>query len=352
MHAAGEKTAATPAHAGRFWLFAHFILLALVAIAWSAAWFVIRGRTAGALDGWIERERQAGRQWSCPDRSVGGFPFRIEVVCPSLALRRPDLTASIGRVTAVAQVYQPRHVIAEIEGPLRMAGGSTTVAGTWRLMQASFRSSGEAFQRASLSIEAPDIRITGLLPGEATLAGERIETHLRPSGAPGQDGAYDVSARAEAARLPFLDQLIGGVEPAALELRLTATQARSLAPSLAEELERWRLAGGILYVGQLSLAKGPRRIEARGVLRLDEQHRPAGRFEGSASGLEGVIGPLLGGPGGLGALLGALTGRRAAEAPPLAVAPGLKPLPPLRLENGRLSLGPVTVPGIRLQPLY
>jgi len=68
----------------RFWLYAPFALLLLVAIAWSAAWFVIRNRAGEALDGWLAAEAQAGRQWTCQDRTIGGYPFRIQVGWRSL----------------------------------------------------------------------------------------------------------------------------------------------------------------------------------------------------------------------------------------------------------------------------
>ena len=63
----------------RFWLFAPFALLALVAVGWSVAWFVIRQRTAEGLDLWLAHEAAAGRAWTCADRAVGGYPFRIEI---------------------------------------------------------------------------------------------------------------------------------------------------------------------------------------------------------------------------------------------------------------------------------
>jgi len=46
----------------RFWLYTPFVLLLLLAIAWSIGWFVIRNRTAEALDGWIAAEARGGRQ--------------------------------------------------------------------------------------------------------------------------------------------------------------------------------------------------------------------------------------------------------------------------------------------------
>lgn len=343
----------------RLGLFAPFVLLALVAVGWSVAWFVIRGRTADAIDAWLDRERQAGRRWSCPDRSVGGFPFRIEVVCPSLAFERPDLTGSIGRIVAVAQVYDPRHVIAEIEGPMRAGDGRVTVEGAWRASQASVRTTKDGFERASLAIEGPSFRVTGL-PAELIASGRRFESHVRPSPSRNaSEAAYDWSARAEGTKLPLLDEFVGGADPADIGLDLTVTQARE-APlrSVPDVLERWREAGGKLDLTNLSVAKGARRVEARGEARLDELHRPTARIEASAAGLEELIGSLLGGgrSGGLGGLVGALAGqalaRRPAEPGGEPGKPALKPLPPVRLEAGRLYLGPIAVPGVRLQPLY
>src|SRR3712207_4544346 len=95
---------ALPPRRSRVWLFAPFALLALVVAAWTTVWVVIRGQTSRALDDWMASEAAEGRQWACPGRHVGGFPFRIEVNCASLSLRRPDSRLTVGPVKAVAQV--------------------------------------------------------------------------------------------------------------------------------------------------------------------------------------------------------------------------------------------------------
>src|SRR5829696_4985740 len=121
----------------RFWLYTPFILLLLLAIAW----FVIRNRTAEALDGWIAAEARAGREWTCVERTIAGYPFRIEVICNALDLKRGAVTASFGRTEAVAQVYQPRRIITEVAGPLKVTDGTVTVQGSWDLLQGSINTS-------------------------------------------------------------------------------------------------------------------------------------------------------------------------------------------------------------------
>ena len=53
-----------------------------------------------------------------------------------------------------------------------------------------------------------------------------------------------------------------------------------------------------------------------------------------------------------GGLLGALLGQAAKAQNPGAGPQALAPLPPVRLDNGRVALGPFTVPNARLPALY
>lgn len=336
----------------RLWLYTPFVLLLLVAIAWSVAWFVIRNRAAEALDAWLAQEGQQGRQWTCADRTIVGYPFRIEIVCDTLQLKQGAVIASFGRTEAIAQVYQPRLVIAEIAGPLRVTDGKVTVQGQWNLMQASIHASPTGLQRLSVAANAPKFTVTGLLPQEIATSGQRLELHLRPNPSRTAEKAYDAALSVTQASLPMLDQLIGGTELTDLNADVTITQATGFqGRPLAEELERWRKAGGTLDILMLSGAKGPRRIEAKGQLQLDEQHRPAGQLRLSAAGLDGLIGNITGNRTG-GALLGALLGQNPRAQGGNNGKPQLAQLPPLILNNGFLAMGPFVIPNVKLQPLY
>jgi hypothetical protein len=335
----------------RFWLYTPFVLLLLLAIAWSIAWFVIRNRAADALDGWLAAEARSGRQWTCGDRTIAGYPFRIEIVCNSLDLKRGAVTASFGRTEAVAQIYQPRRIITEVAGPLRVTDGAVTVQGTWDLLQASINATPAGLQRLSLAATAPKVTVTGVGGGEIAGSGSRLELHGRPNPSRAGEQARDVAASVTEARIPLLDALIGGGEPANLTADVTVTRADGFkGGTIAEEMELWRKAGGKLDILMLAATKGSRQIEAKGDLRLDEQHRPAGQLNLAAAGLDGLLGNLTGGRLG-GNLLGMLLGQGRAPAQPNA-KPQLAPLPPLRLENGFLAMGPFVIPNVKLQPLY
>ena len=176
------------------------------------------------------------------------------------------------------------------------------------------------------------------------------------------EGAVDLSLRLSQAVAPLADALIGNTAPADIALDATVNRASLLGTgTVARELERWRQAGGSLEIAGLSLAKGERRVQAKGSLGLDPGHRVEGQLDLRAAGVEGLVASIVGQRFGAdrGALIGNLVGgllglRRKPEGAPND-APGeaaLKPLPPLRLADGRMMFGPIAIPNVRLQPLY
>ncbi|MEH3145278.1 MAG: DUF2125 domain-containing protein [Methylobacterium frigidaeris] len=370
----------------RLGLFAPFGLLLLVAGLWTAGWFWARAKAAQETDAWIAHEAASGRTWTCVDRSIGGYPFRLELRCAALRFARSDVTFSVGPVVAVAQVYQPRHVILEATGPFHVEQDGRVGDVTWSGLEGSLHLTGDGFQRASLVVDGLKGQVAGVNPEPIGFTTDHLELHARPT--PGRfdsDGAIDLSTRVTRATLPLLDPLLGGSEPADIALDATVTRAAGFhTRPLPEEMEAWRAAGGQVELTKLSLAKGDRRVQAEGGLTLDPEHRPEGRFEVRTAGLESVIAPLIGAQlgsrlgGGGAALVGNLVGqflgggrRQEPEAAPAkpdsakpdatragSTRPGapdearLRPLPTVRLADGRVMVGPFAIPNVRLDPLY
>src|SRR5712675_219439 len=102
-------------------LFMMPVLLLVAAIAWSAFWFYAASKVDETVDAWRAREAKSGRVYDCANRSVAGFPFRFEVRCSgaSVALRSQTagapqtVTARLSDILVVAQVYDPKLLIAE-----------------------------------------------------------------------------------------------------------------------------------------------------------------------------------------------------------------------------------------------
>jgi len=359
-----ESTAGMPrrdVRRSRRGLFLPYILLAIIVVAWSAGWFWIRGRAASEIDGWTAREAAAGRTWSCADRSLTGYPFRIELRCSALTLERSDGRLRLGPTTAVAQIYQPRLVLFESAGPLHVEQGRLIGDAAWHSLRGSFHGASDGFTRASAVVDDPKITVTGSEPEPIVIAGQHLELHARPDpGRYASEGAVDVSLRLGQTQVPQLDALTGTRDPADLALDATLTKATVLGTGpVPRELEQWRLAGGTLDITALSLAKGPQRVQAKGIMALDAAHRPAGRLDLRAAGIDALVGSIVGQRFGSeqGALVGQLVGgllglSRRPQPDADADSTPLKDLPPLRLVDGKVVFSGFPIPNVFVPALY
>src|ERR1700736_1926043 len=113
-------------------LFIMPVLLLIAAAAWSAFWFYAACQVDVRADAWRAQEAKSGRVYDCADRSVAGFPFRLEVRCDGASVSlvsqtaeqastQPPLTARLGEILVVAQIYDPTLLIAEFTAPATFA---------------------------------------------------------------------------------------------------------------------------------------------------------------------------------------------------------------------------------------
>lgn len=330
-------------------LYIPITLFGLVCAGWGGFWFFARSQTMSIMDAWIAREARLGRVWTCPDRAVGGFPFRIELSCikPTFASSEPARagSGSLGGLAVTARAVDPRQVIAVFASPLVwQSPAGETVEIAFENGRAAYRGTPSAMELLSLEFARPSLTVANT-SGRQTITSDRTEFHLRR--APGADPATDVALISNGIRSEAFDVLTGDTTPGVIDFR---TQVTRYAPApirdWRETLENWRRADGEAKIEKLSLTKGALALNLSGVLRLDELRRPEGEISGTAQGINALMrafGIDMG--GGAGGLLGALLG---GGRPNNALA---RALPfSLRFDQGRMYIGPV--PGPRLRPLY
>src|SRR5450631_2849079 len=152
-------------------LFIMPILLLVAAAGWSAFWFFAASEVDAKADAWRAQEAKSGRVYDCAGRSVAGFPFRLEIRCDgaSVSLRsqtaeqaavaQPPITAQLGEILVVAQVYDPKLVIAEFTAPATISdsGGQPSMAVNWSKARASVVGLPAVPQRASIVFDDPGI---------------------------------------------------------------------------------------------------------------------------------------------------------------------------------------------------
>ena len=342
----------------RLWLYLAPMLVLLLAVGWTMFWFFATDKINKHLDAWLEDERRLGHEWSCGQRSLAGFPFRIEFSCLQPLYRADsdfgEVVGKAGALHAVALAYQPDRVIAEIEGPLTVE----TVDGErqFRLEWASARLSltqllgREPHLDADISKPVMTSVVRGA-PGHAAQA-DGLQVHLRRSqDHPASDRALEAAFSVSQLTSVTLDQATDSKTPADLTAQATLTQVHAGQDlTLGQWLEIWRKSGGQMNLAAFRLAKGTIQLGGQGQFTLDGQHRMQGQLAVNAAGMEPVL-ARFGVPAAMmnvgGLLSGLLGGGAAKAAPPLGDGVKLS----LKLDRGGVFLGPVKLP-VTLLPLY
>jgi len=353
----------TPANAPRarprrLALYLPFIALLALATAWTGFWFYGRSRISAEIDAFMARQAAEGREWTCPNRTIGGFPFRVEGRCTDPSYRQRlaegEASGSLKGLTVVATTAAALNlalVITEFEGPLVVkAPGLPDSVATWSTARTSLRGGLDRLERASLEVEKPAVAIGG--GGGLNWSAEKLTAHLREGVDPATPGAYDLAVRLQRAVAPEVDAALNSADPLDLELDARILKAGAIdRRDWRAAIEAWRSNGGTIRIEQLKLAKGAPRLEASGDLRLDDQRRPEGRLDANFVNA-GALLQQFGFGGGAGGLVGALLGggRRSAAVEGQRRETTMRL--PLTLENGRVAVGPFRIPGLQLRPLY
>ncbi len=338
--------------ASRWGLYLPLIALALIVAAWSGFWLFARNLVADGLDRAVAEAAARGDAWTCVNRTISGYPFRIEVRCADVTLTRQASAGvtqfSAGPVLVIGQPHTPNHVVIQARGPLeaRLADGAR-IAARWDQFEASRRDASGELERLSLDARRPVVTLTAPGGATSTLSAQSLEAHLRRNPArPAPDQARDLFVRVGQLASGELDALFGDANPSDLDVQITASRSNLLGQGIAPTaLEAWRLAGGSLDLTRVNLRKGIKQVEAKGMLMIDEEKRPAGRIEPSALNIDQFAGIRL--RGGAMDLASALSGRAAPATPD-----GLRPLPAIDIRGGRIGFGPIRLPFGPLAPLY
>ncbi|WP_333823674.1 DUF2125 domain-containing protein [Pinisolibacter sp.] len=257
--------------------------VAIAAAGWTAVWATARGRILAEIDGRLATLSTRGVVVACADREIGGYPFRMELTCrsPGVEIRDRGFTASAQALRVVAQVWDPRLVLVEVDGPgIAVTGGDATSA-KWRLLRSSLRWAGDGVQRVSLSVDGLDLTAAPAGPPPVHLVAEHVEAHGRPHGEGGRN--LDLATAFAGASLTVADKRIG---PPRADLSVSATLVDFLPPGPGAPLPAFAARGGRIEPTKLSFAVGGIVVEGDGALVLDREGVLDGMITLVARGLE------------------------------------------------------------------
>ncbi|MDQ0317093.1 DUF2125 domain-containing protein [Amorphus orientalis] len=244
-------------------------VVVVVAVAWSVFWFVAAAYAERMFLTVLDDASQQGVVLDCTDRTISGYPFRIELRCgEATSLTLPDATITLDGLSAVGLIYNPRHVIVGFAGPAVISDGDfPETTADWSLARASISVRGDQLGRFSLSVEDP--RIATL--GSEVFAARLAELHVRMD--PDVSDTVDVAVR------------LGGVEPAVDGPPIDATLVTAIeglaglsgAGNATAQQVLAELGGVPIELSLFSLQAGEARLSAAGDLTV----RPDGYLDGS-----------------------------------------------------------------------
>lgn len=290
----------------RLWpIFILPVLVVVLAAGWTGFWFFAASKVDENVDAWRAREAAAGRVYDCADRSVAGFPFRLEVRCSGVsvsllsqtagqAATQAPITAKLGEILVIAQIYSPKLLIAEFKAPAILSqNGQPAMAVNWTLGRSSVVGLPGTPASADLEFDNASVdRIAGSVQA-ATVRVKHIELHGR-------------AAEGSTPDKPILEsalQLTGGsildVHPlletpfdADIRTRLSGLNDVSPKP-WPQRFRELQAAGGRVEIVQSRIQQGDVVSLATGSLGLTATGNLDGELQMTVAGLEKLI-PALG----------------------------------------------------------
>jgi hypothetical protein len=281
-------------------------LLLIAAAAWSAFWFFAASQAEVKAIAWRAQEAKSGRVYDCAKQTVAGFPFRLELRCNHAgvslisqtagqgASERP-VTAKLGEILLVAQVYDPGLLIAEFTAPATIfdSRGASSMLVNWSKARSSVVGLPAIPQRASVVFDDASIDRVNSSVQVPLARAKHIELHGRlAEGSTPDHPLIETVLRLEAGSVQELHPLLA--QPFDAEVRATLSGLKDLAPKpWPDRFRELQAAGGHVEIVQSRIRQGDLIAVAAGTLGLSPQGRLDGELQMTIAGIEKVI-PALG----------------------------------------------------------
>ena len=127
-------------------------------IAYTGAWFWFGNQLVTSTQSAINDADLKGQTITCTEPNSMGYPFRMGLSCSKTGFTDANrgLKIEAGAFRSAAQVYQPSHIIGELDGPLDgVAPNFSPFTVNWALAHASIIGINGLPDRLSLEIEKP-----------------------------------------------------------------------------------------------------------------------------------------------------------------------------------------------------
>jgi hypothetical protein len=322
------------------------ILLALLVIGgWVGFWKFAQIRAEEAIEGWKAREARAGRLYECGTQTIGGFPFRFELLCDGVkaAIRsaHPPAMVTASSIHVASQVYQPTLLISEMTGPLTYAeeGKAPSYVADWKLAQSSVRGTPRDPERVSIVLD--DLHVKRVEPAEPMVDAERLEIHGRIiEGSAQADPVVEIVLRSTKLAAPIMGAM--AAKPTDSDIDIVLRGLKDFAPKpWPDRLRELAQSRGKLEVRRARIEQGDTLAVGAGTFTIGDDGKLDGQLNVTIAGAEALINDVLaankqklGFSVSIG--LGLLSGNKKLEGRPAISLP-------MRVRDGTAYLGPVKI---------
>src|SRR5262249_3845628 len=227
--------------------------------------FFAASQVGAQADAWRAQEAKSGRNYDCARRTVAGYPFRLEVSCEDASVSLVSQTASnvpftarLGEILVVAQIYDPKLVIAECKSPASIAvPEQAPLRVDWSKARASVVGLPAVPQRASIVFDDVGIdRINNASLQIPVARAKHVELHGRLAEGSATDHPVIETV------LQLNDASVQGVHPVLAEpfnadVRAKLTGLKDFAPKpWPERFREIAAAGGKVEIVQSRIQQG------------------------------------------------------------------------------------------------
>ncbi|OJU30472.1 MAG: hypothetical protein BGN91_03035 [Nitrobacter sp. 62-13] len=299
--------ATTPPSKHRLWpIFVMPALVVIAAAAWSAFWFYSASQVDRTVDAWRAREAASGRIYDCAKRTVAGFPFRLEVHCldatvelrsqtaDQASAQMPPVTARLGDIFVISQIYTPRLLIAEFKAPATLyQQGQPVMVVNWKTARSSIVGLPGTPQSADLVFDDPAVdRVAGSARTPLARA-SHVELHGRTAENSKPDHpTIETVLELTGATLPDIHPVL--TKPFDADVRAMVHGLKDFTPKpWPVRLRELQAAGGRIEIMQSRIQQGDLIAIGAGSLGLTADGHLDGELHMTATGFEALI-PALG----------------------------------------------------------
>jgi hypothetical protein len=278
-------------YSSRIFIYGPVSLLLLIIILYSVYWRVQADTLSARLDRANGGEIIPGLVFAFAEKSVGGYPFQLDVVLSGVTFvhhaPEGETAWSTEKLALHSLSYGPNRYIFEVTGlqsfsvpPLLPGSGPRMTVVTPAIARASAMLSRGRLARFDLDLWEPQGKdVTQGANPQRSFSADRAQLHLlsRP------DNTIDVAMRIDNGRLGAGYAARVEIQLPLIDLRAKVTESdalNDLRAGMADAAEAWRARMGALAVSDLSLTWPDAHADLQGDLALNGADRLTGVLKG------------------------------------------------------------------------